>query len=43
MIIYCSQLPILQIAGELLDLVGDAAFETVQHLLLVRDTDLLFN
>jgi hypothetical protein len=28
--------PTLQIAGELLDLVGDTAFEIVQDLLLVR-------
>jgi len=28
--------PMLQIAGELLDLVGDTAFEIVQDLLLVR-------
>lgn len=26
----------VQIAGDLLDLVGDSAFETVQNLLLVR-------
>lgn len=32
---------ILQIAGDLLDLVGDGAFETVQDLILVRDVHLI--
>lgn len=32
---------IMKIAGDLLDLVGDSAFEIVQELLLVRDPVLL--
>lgn len=41
MLLRSSSVPTLQIAGELLDLVGDAAFEIVEDLLLVRDTGLV--
>lgn len=36
MLLQLSGVPTLQIAGELLDLAGDTAFEIVQDLLLVR-------
>jgi hypothetical protein len=36
LLLQLSNVPTLQIAGELLDLVGDTAFEIVQDLLLVR-------